>query len=599
MADAVIGALRVILGADTALFEKNLKSASVKLGVFAGAAAGFAAEITKGIGRAIGTLADAIPKAINQMEELGKASQRMGVPIEQLQGLKYAAEISDISLETLTKGVGKLGQAMTEAAIKPTSKAAETFAALGVSATDASGKLRPTADVLLDVAGKFAGLSDGAGKATAANTLFGRQLGQELIPFLNEGKGGIKGMMDQFASFGVTVSGEVVQSADQFNKEMKILGAIWDSIITQVAAHLLPALRDLSGAMIAVANDGSTIKGFVDTLTSAFRWLANDIQTVALNLGLLGKTWAAVKGLISDQVPEGVNPFRVLAKQIEDNKTENALLGAAQAAREFGMGIEFVSSKAPKITAAKNELDRSAFGAGKNLKAAQDLAGQMDAEAESIMKKYKTPAEEMQAEIQKINDAYARGILTQDQWAKAGEAAAQKVTLANASAAASGVSGFATLASELGKHSKSWAGTAKALAIFEATINTYTAFTKALSAAAPPFNYIMAAGTLAAGLAKVVAIKSQPIPAATGGSFRVPGGRGGGDSVHVPMLLEPGEQLDVWRPDQLGNDPRGRAGGGREVTIRADGAWMPFLEALIPQLNNAMRDGHQLKLVPV
>ncbi|KRP85835.1 hypothetical protein AOQ72_04115 [Bradyrhizobium yuanmingense] len=53
------------------------------------------------------------------------------------------------------------------------------------------------------------------------------------------------------------------------------------------------------------------------------------------------------------------------------------------------------------------------------------------------------------------------------------------------------------------------AATAKAFGIIEATINTYTAFTKALAAAPPPFNYALAAGTLAAGLAKVAAIKNS------------------------------------------------------------------------------------------
>lgn len=49
------------------------------------------------------------------------------------------------------------------------------------------------------------------------------------------------------------------------------------------------------------------------------------------------------------------------------------------------------------------------------------------------------------------------------------------------------------------------------LAIIEALINTAVAVTKALGSAPPPFNFVLAALSLAAGVAQVAAIKSQPL----------------------------------------------------------------------------------------
>ncbi len=80
-----------------------------------------------------------------------------------------------------------------------------------------------------------------------------------------------------------------------------------------------------------------------------------------------------------------------------------------------------------------------------------------------------------------------------------------------------------TVFKNAGKESKALGYMLKGVAIGEATINSYLAFTKALAAFPPPFNYVAAGITLAAGLAKVAAIASTPISAQTGlTSYEVP-----------------------------------------------------------------------------
>ena len=80
-----------------------------------------------------------------------------------------------------------------------------------------------------------------------------------------------------------------------------------------------------------------------------------------------------------------------------------------------------------------------------------------------------------------------------------------------------------TVFKNAGKESRELARMMKAVSVAEATINTMLAFTKALAAFKPPFNYIAAGVTLAAGMAKVAAIASTPIPSAqTGIEYTVP-----------------------------------------------------------------------------
>jgi len=89
----------------------------------------------------------------------------------------------------------------------------------------------------------------------------------------------------------------------------------------------------------------------------------------------------------------------------------------------------------------------------------------------------------------------------------------------------------------------------KIMAIAAATINTYLAVTKALSAAAPPVNFIMAASSLAAGLAAIKNIVKVQIPGKSGGA--VPSGLSAPLSPALPQSTT--TRLDRDQLNQIGN----------------------------------------------
>ena len=72
----------------------------------------------------------------------------------------------------------------------------------------------------------------------------------------------------------------------------------------------------------------------------------------------------------------------------------------------------------------------------------------------------------------------------------------------------------------------------KALAIGQAIINTYLGATAALAASPPPFNFIAAGATIAAGLVNVKKILETPLPG-------VPAGSGGGSRGSVTLPTAP------------------------------------------------------------
>ena len=185
---SIIGALRVIFGADTAQFDTALKDSSGKLKTFGAAAVtvgNLAADAIKGAASAI---ADAFKQAIDQANKLSNLSTTLGVAVEQLSALKYAAVSTGVSFDALGEGLKSLQAKMTEALGDKRSDPARAFAAIGLSAKDLQ---RTSTEVLLDLANKFQSFADGPTKTALANAL---GIGA-LLPLLNKGKDGIQQFM--------------------------------------------------------------------------------------------------------------------------------------------------------------------------------------------------------------------------------------------------------------------------------------------------------------------------------------------------------------------------------------------------------------------
>lgn len=190
-----------------------------------GAAAGKlkAALAGLGLGLAFRAAWGEIKQTAAEMDAVAKASQRVGISVETLSALGYAAQQSGSNLGELESALKLLSRTM-DAANRGTAEAKEYFDKAGISITDANGKLRALDAVLLDAADKFAAMSDGSEKTALAMGLFGRS-GAQLIPLLNEGKDGIKALTDEADRLGITLSGDAARSATLFGDQLDRLNS--------------------------------------------------------------------------------------------------------------------------------------------------------------------------------------------------------------------------------------------------------------------------------------------------------------------------------------------------------------------------------------
>lgn len=282
--NSVIGALRVSLGLDSASFEAGLKNAQKGLSKWQVAAIGaFAAVATAGVAAGI-ALEKAMGSAINRFDDMGKAAQKVGVSVEALSRLEYAAKLSDVSLEQLTGGLQRLSKGMADVASGSTGPAASAFEALGISVTNAAGQLRDSDVVFAEVADRFARMEDGSTKTALAIGIFGKA-GANLIPLLNEGKDGLAALADESDRFGQTISQSAAANAEDFNDNLTRVQAGMQGVTNVITAAALPALTYLSNKFVEAAGDGELLKSFSEGFIVVMKSVVSVAAVVATAIG--------------------------------------------------------------------------------------------------------------------------------------------------------------------------------------------------------------------------------------------------------------------------------------------------------------------------
>jgi hypothetical protein len=225
-----------------------LQSLAGKAFSFGGALAG---------GAAVGGLLAITKGVIDAGDSLAKLSQKTGIAVEDLAKLQYAAGLSGVESEALGKSLNKLAVQVTSAAAGAP-ETASTFAALSIDLRNTDKTLKGTADVLGELADKFAAMPDGPEKAALAIKLFGKA-GADMIPLLNGGSAAIKAMGDEVEALGGLMSTQLAKSSEQFNDNLDRLKTSSSAVGISIANALLPALNDL-------------LQKFIDLKTSKLDW---------------------------------------------------------------------------------------------------------------------------------------------------------------------------------------------------------------------------------------------------------------------------------------------------------------------------------------
>lgn len=390
--NALIGALRVKLGLDSAEFDTGLKAAQGKLGGF-GKLAGLAgAAIAAGMGAAAVGIGAAVKSAIDAADQMDELAQKTGTAVKPLSQLAYAGKISGVELDTLATGLKKLNVGMLDLAKGGKGKAADALRDLGISATDSAGALKANDQVLLEVADRFAAMQDGAQKSALAIQLFGKS-GAELIPLLNEGAAGINELKAEADALGVTLSSETAAAAGLFNENLDKLKAVSGGIANQMMAALVPALNDAASGLLQASKDTFTMKAVGDALAGTLKVLASAGIIGAAVFGALGKTVAGVaSAMVLASRGDFAGALDALNQKALDLKAVSASVKAVWT-NDGKAVLSSMKSSGEAVAVATDKGKSAAKEQAKALKEAEKAAREFDQTLKSTLQGLETDGE--------------------------------------------------------------------------------------------------------------------------------------------------------------------------------------------------------------
>lgn len=250
-----------------------------------------------GVSLTLGAFAALVKGAIDSADELNKLSQKIGISVESLSTLQFAAQLSDVGLDTLKTGLKGLSANLTEAR-SGLGEGAALFQALGISVEDTAGNLKSSDTILLEIADRFASFEDGATKTALAVKLFGKS-GMDMIPFLNLGSSGIRALMQEAERLGLKLSTETAQAAEAFNDNLTALKASSSGLGITLATELLAPLRVVTDAIREGQGEAT---GFAAILGGALKTTLEAILVLGVNVAYVFKSMGTEIGGMAAQL---------------------------------------------------------------------------------------------------------------------------------------------------------------------------------------------------------------------------------------------------------------------------------------------------------
>ena len=342
--------------------------------------------------------------ALDAAANMDELAEQLGTNARHLQGLQYAAVQANVKLEQLDTGLSKFSIKLGEAA-DGSKEVIDSLDRLGVKNLDVAGKLRPTEDVLTDVARAIMGIEDPAKRSAAAVDFFGKT-GTKMLPMLAEMAKGQDALAASAERAGAMIGGYTSQRLDQMGDAASRAGLKLRKLFADSAVEILDwAERNISaieripiiGGIVQVVRNFDEVKAALNRMLEGIGDFTDSARAGLDGLYIAGARFAAGFGEAIRTIPEQLGKAFVDGMNLALDAMEGGLrkltgalernapwLGVKESAASFGRlsgGGASLSDRNAAIRAAEDqaEADMRARGYGQDYAAARLAARAADA----------------------------------------------------------------------------------------------------------------------------------------------------------------------------------------------------------------------------
>jgi phosphotransferase system IIB component len=365
---------------------------------------------------AVGKLVGDFKQAIDYMDDMSDAADRVGISSEAFSKLAYAAKITEVPIGTLEASLRKMQLALVEASNNADSKAAVALRKLHLEASNLRAVGADEAIAL--IADALNKIKDPAEKAAYAQALFSKG-SRQLNDLLKEGGENIRAYGEEAKKFGVVIDDEASAKAEEFKKTLVRLETQWQGMVTEMAKDgvldgamtAIKALTDVVGGLYSALSSvvvawkdllGVSDKQNLDYIQRRIDEKSGQLLAASNNSqNLIGNPISMIMGESGTQ-----SNMEGLQKELEDLAAQkNAILQKQSSGQQVEESQKKVAEVAKDYT---KEISKQA-----------DEMDKLKDKAESYYQSTYTEAEKVQAKIDEVRELQAQGAFeTQEQYTR-------------------------------------------------------------------------------------------------------------------------------------------------------------------------------------
>ena len=292
-----------------------------------GDAAQTVADKTKKLSAAAAGLVTAIGaaayKAAQSADDLNTLSKQTGISTASLQKMAYAADLVDVSVDTISGSMAKLKKNMAS----ESEATVAAFAQIGVATQDANGQFRGVEEVFYDVLQGLSNISNETERDIIAMQLFGKSA-DELAGIIDDGGASLQALGAEAEQLGIVLDQSTLDSLNAVNDEIDKLKAQATGEIAKAGAAAMETLAPVLEKIIEKVSELLTWIGNLDeeqmqtiltvaAVIAAISPIAGIIATISGAVTTFLTIWPQVKAVAAGiQAFAAANPLALVVAAV-------------------------------------------------------------------------------------------------------------------------------------------------------------------------------------------------------------------------------------------------------------------------------------------
>lgn len=279
-----------------ASMKKEAQTASVEMQRVAAAAdqisdaTAKAAEKTRALSAAAAAVSVALIgaayNAAKTADDLNTLSQQSGLATDSLQKMRYAADVVDVSADTIISAMRRMKKNMAS----ESEGVVEAWDTLGVSVTDTTGDYRDAEEVFYDTIKALSRIPNETERDVLAMQLFGKSA-DELAGIIDDGGAALRMYGDEAERLGLIMDEKTIAALTEANNQIDLMKQKATNTITLVGAKVLTVAEPALEKILGVVDKVFTALGKLDEGT------LSTILTVSIAVAAISPVTKLISGI--------------------------------------------------------------------------------------------------------------------------------------------------------------------------------------------------------------------------------------------------------------------------------------------------------------